>query len=55
LVSRKEEAELVREFDKEYVDYKKKVPMLIPKWSSSRSKKAANQRERLEVLQSRPN
>jgi len=31
LVSRKEEEELIREFGKEYEDYKKKVPMLIPK------------------------
>ena len=31
LISKKEEEELVREFGKEYKDYKKKVPMLIPK------------------------
>jgi protein-S-isoprenylcysteine O-methyltransferase Ste14 len=31
LISRKEEKELIREFGKEYEDYKKKVPMLIPK------------------------
>jgi len=31
LISRKEEEELIREFGKEYEDYKKKVPMLIPK------------------------
>ncbi len=31
LVSRKEEEELIREFGKEYEDYKKNVPMLIPK------------------------
>ena len=31
LVSRKEEEELVREFGKEYEDYKKRVPMLMPK------------------------
>ncbi len=31
LISRKEEKELVREFGKEYEDYKKKVPMLIPR------------------------
>ncbi len=31
LISRKEEEELVREFGKEYEDYKKKVPMLIPR------------------------
>ncbi len=30
LISRKEEEELVREFGKEYSDYKKIVPMLIP-------------------------
>ena len=31
LISKKEEEELIREFGKEYEDYKKKVPMLIPK------------------------
>ena len=31
LISKKEEEELVREFGKEYEDYKKKVPMLIPR------------------------
>ena len=31
LISLKEEQELLREFGKEYEDYKKKVPMLIPK------------------------
>lgn len=31
LISRKEEEELVREFGKEYEDYKKRVPMLLPK------------------------
>jgi len=31
LISRKEEEELIKEFGKEYEDYKKKVPMLIPK------------------------
>ena len=31
LISRKEEEQLVREFGKEYEDYKKKVPMLMPK------------------------
>lgn len=31
LFSKKEENELIREFGKEYEDYKKKVPMLIPK------------------------
>ena len=31
LLSRKEEEELIREFGKEYEDYKKEVPMLIPK------------------------
>ena len=31
LASRKEEEELIREFGKEYEDYKEKVPMLIPK------------------------
>ncbi len=31
LISRKEETELTKEFGKEYVDYKKKTPMLIPR------------------------
>lgn len=31
LISWKEEKELVREFGKEYEDYKKKVPMIIPR------------------------
>lgn len=31
LISRKEERELIREFGKEYEDYKKKVPMSIPR------------------------
>ena len=31
LISRKEEEELIREFGKEYEDYKEKVPMLIPR------------------------
>jgi len=31
LISKKEEEELTREFGKEYEEYKKKVPMLIPK------------------------
>jgi len=31
LMSRKEEKELIREFGKKYEDYKKKVPMLIPR------------------------
>jgi len=31
LISRKEEEELIKEFGKEYEDYKKKVPMLMPK------------------------
>ncbi len=30
-ISRKEEKEMVREFGKEYEDYKKKVPMLVPR------------------------
>jgi len=34
LISRKEEEELIREFGKEYEDYKKKVPMLIPRSKS---------------------
>jgi len=31
LISRKEEEELIREFGKEYEDYKKKVPLLLPR------------------------
>jgi len=31
LISRKEEKELIREFGKEYEDYRKGVPMLIPR------------------------
>jgi protein-S-isoprenylcysteine O-methyltransferase Ste14 len=31
LISRKEETELTKEFGKEYLDYKKKTPMLIPR------------------------
>ena len=31
LISKKEEEELIKEFGKEYENYKKKVPMLIPK------------------------
>lgn len=31
LISRKEETELTKEFSKEYSDYKKKTPMLIPR------------------------
>ena len=31
LISKKEEKELVKEFGKEYKDYKKKAPMLIPR------------------------
>lgn len=34
LISRKEEEELVREFGDEYVRYRKKVPMLIPRLKS---------------------
>jgi len=36
LISKKEEEELVREFGEEYEDYKKKVPMLIPKFARAR-------------------
>jgi len=32
LISRKEEKELIREFGKEYEEYKEKAPMLIPKF-----------------------
>jgi len=45
LISKKEEDELVKEFGKEYEDYKKQVPMLIPRWKSFRlreSKHAAS-------------
>lgn len=31
LICRKEEAELVNEFGEEYIEYKKRVPMLIPR------------------------
>jgi len=31
LISRKEEEELIKEFGKEYEDYKKRIPMLIPR------------------------
>lgn len=31
LISRKEEKELTKEFGEEYADYKKKVPMLLPR------------------------
>ena len=31
LISRKEETELTREFGQEYLDYKRKTPMLLPK------------------------
>jgi protein-S-isoprenylcysteine O-methyltransferase Ste14 len=31
LVARKEEKKLIREFGKQYGDYKKRVPMLYPK------------------------
>jgi protein-S-isoprenylcysteine O-methyltransferase Ste14 len=31
LISRKEEIELIKEFGKEYEEYKKKVPMFIPR------------------------
>jgi len=30
LISRKEESELTKEFGQEYLDYKKKTPMLLP-------------------------
>jgi protein-S-isoprenylcysteine O-methyltransferase Ste14 len=32
LVSRKEESELSKEFGQEYLSYKNKTPMLLPKW-----------------------
>jgi protein-S-isoprenylcysteine O-methyltransferase Ste14 len=38
LISKKEEDELVKEFGKDYVDYRKEVPMLIPRWKSFRLK-----------------
>jgi len=37
VISRKEENELVREFGENYVDYKKEVPMLIPRWKNART------------------
>jgi protein-S-isoprenylcysteine O-methyltransferase Ste14 len=37
LISKKEEDELVKELGKEYVDYRKETPMLIPRWKSFRS------------------
>jgi protein-S-isoprenylcysteine O-methyltransferase Ste14 len=36
LISRKEEEELIKEFGKEYEDYKRSVPMLIPRFRSTR-------------------
>lgn len=33
LISRKEESELTKEFGQEYLDYKKKTPMLLPSMS----------------------
>ena len=38
LISKKEEDELIKEFGKEYEDYQKQVPMLIPRWKSHRLK-----------------
>jgi len=35
LISRKEETELVREFGKEYEDYQKQIPMLVPRLAGS--------------------
>lgn len=32
LLSKKEEEELIKEFGKEYRDYQKEVPMLLPRW-----------------------
>ncbi len=32
LLSKKEEEELIKEFGKEYEDYRKEVPMLLPRW-----------------------
>lgn len=34
LISKKEENELVKEFGEEYMDYKKEVPMFVPRWKS---------------------
>jgi protein-S-isoprenylcysteine O-methyltransferase Ste14 len=39
LISRKEEEELIKEFGKEYEDYRKRVPMFIPKFKKSNSDK----------------
>jgi protein-S-isoprenylcysteine O-methyltransferase Ste14 len=36
LISRKEEEELIGEFGKEYEDYRKRVPMIIPRIRSTR-------------------
>jgi protein-S-isoprenylcysteine O-methyltransferase Ste14 len=38
LISWKEEIELIKEFGKEYTDYKKKVPMFIPKLKKNSKK-----------------
>jgi protein-S-isoprenylcysteine O-methyltransferase Ste14 len=32
LIARKEEDELIKEFGKGYLDYRKDVPMMIPGW-----------------------
>jgi protein-S-isoprenylcysteine O-methyltransferase Ste14 len=41
LMSRKEEMELTREFGKEYENYRKKVPMLLPKLRGRQKEKTA--------------
>ncbi|MEJ2241037.1 MAG: methyltransferase, partial [Candidatus Bathyarchaeota archaeon] len=39
LISKKEEKELIKEFDQKYKDYKKEIPMLIPRIQSERKRK----------------
>jgi protein-S-isoprenylcysteine O-methyltransferase Ste14 len=41
LISRKEEQELVKEFGNEYVDYSKRVPMLMPRMRVRQNGKAS--------------
>jgi protein-S-isoprenylcysteine O-methyltransferase Ste14 len=39
LMSRKEEEELIREFGKEYEDYAKNVPMIVPRTRARQNRK----------------
>jgi protein-S-isoprenylcysteine O-methyltransferase Ste14 len=39
LISRKEEEELIREFGKEYEDYAKNVPMIVPRTRARQNRK----------------